>query len=111
MPEPEYEVRIRVAGPDAGLFAAAMVYRLRSEYLPAGGWLIDEPLLVNPPGSTAEQLPPEVLASRPARPYTSTACLDAGWYNVPDLHGRCRLNEKFTGQPCGCPCHEEAGGG
>lgn len=110
---PEYEIRIRVTGPDAeqaAAAAAAAVFRLRGEYLPAAGWLVDEPRLVNPPGSTVEQLPPGVLASRPARPYTSTACMSADWYGVQGLHGRCRLVEKFTGQPCGCGCHLAGGG-
>jgi hypothetical protein len=109
---PDFEIRIRLTDTSPGYaeHVAWAVGKALDTY-PHLQIRLDKPLLVNPPGSTVEQLPPEVLASRPARPYTSTACLDAGWYNVPDLHGRCRLNEKFTGQPCGCPCHEEAGGG
>lgn len=106
---PDYEIRIRVTGEDAEAQAAAAVFRLRTSLLPAAGFLVDEPRLVNPPGSTVEQLPPEVLAAHPRRPYTSTACMDAVWYDTPDLHGRCRLREKFTGEPCRCRCHETSG--
>lgn len=76
-----------------------------------------------PPGSTREQLPDDILAlaRRHYRPYTSTACdtatlLAETTADHPDLaaelgvwrtrlHSRCRLNNKFTGQLCDCPCH------
>lgn len=125
---PEYEIRIRVTGDDAELLAAAAVYRIRNEYLPAGGYLVDEPRLINPPGSTVEQLPAEVLARLELGDYLSTACETAfavdracGRARSADvraelgewvfrLHDRCRLNHKFTDQPCVCPCHQEVGG-
>lgn len=106
------------------------VARLADEY-PAG---IDTALVlealdgqgqppVNPPGSTSEQLPANVLALLPIRPYLSTACETAEacetgaavhrderpWLHAhaEDLHQRCRLNHKFTGQPCSCRCHDQ----
>lgn len=77
-----------------------------------------------PPGDTREQLPDEVLTRirRNLTDYTSTACgLDRALVETmadnPDtvaelkpwrerMHNRCRLNHKFTGQQCGCWCHE-----
>lgn len=77
-----------------------------------------------PPGSTAEQLPDHILAVIHTAPYLSTACqtaqacTDAAAVGInqlerPELHAhadrlhaRCRLNNKFTGQLCICPCHE-----
>ena len=79
---------------------------------------------VNPPGSTAEQLPADVLALLAHRTYLSTACetarlLDgaiirnAGRADLPGwrdrMHQRCRLTHKFTGAPCSCHCHRPAG--
>ncbi|KIZ16876.1 hypothetical protein [Streptomyces natalensis] len=73
------------------------------------------PGYVNPPGSTSELLPPEILAAIDTPPYLSTGCdtalrVDAA--DVPDatgwarqLHQRCRLNNKFTGEECTCTCH------
>jgi len=76
--------------------------------------------VTNPPGSRREQLPAEVLALLPPRPYLSTACdtawlLDAARLQHPDrddlaehahrMHDRCRLTHKFTGAPCVCGCH------
>lgn len=76
-----------------------------------------------PPGSTAEQLPDDLLALiRGGLPdYTSTACVTADalavavhWSHprleelrehAERLHNRCRLNQKFTGQLCACGCH------
>lgn len=76
----------------------------------------------NIPGATTEQLPADVLALLDTRHYLSTACETArlvkgaiirnpdrndlpGWRDR--MHARCRLNHKFTGVLCGCPCHEE----
>ena len=72
-----------------------------------------------PPGDRREQLPDEVLAAIRPGPYLSTACHAAflcettepsealaGWPER--LHARCRLNNKFTGKPCVCSCHEQA---
>lgn len=78
-----------------------------------------------PPGSTAEQLPNKLLALIATDPYLSTSCQTAqrleeaatalsagGSGDVIELmawaqrmHARCRLNNKFTGQLCVCPCH------
>ncbi len=76
-----------------------------------------------PPGDTREQLPPAVLALLPDQPYTSTACdtadacqtaaethpVERPWLaaHADELHARCRLNHKFTGQMCVCACHGE----
>lgn len=80
-----------------------------------------------PPGDRREQLPDAILALLPERDYLSTACDTAqqleqalrptptgsgvipnvGWY-VQMLHARCRRNQKFTGQLCGCGCHPHA---
>lgn len=78
-----------------------------------------------PPGDRREQLPDAVLALLPAKPYLSTACDTAQQLEqapaptptssgvIPDvpryaerMHARCRLQHKFTGVPCSCPCHE-----
>lgn len=76
---------------------------------------------VNPPGSTREQLPADVLALLTPRTYLSTACETArlldgaiirnpGRGDLPGLrdrmHQRCRLGQKFTGAACTCPCHK-----
>jgi hypothetical protein len=76
-----------------------------------------------PPGSTAEQLPPHILALIHAPSYVSTACDTAYALALPGhshaniarrdeinewvdrLHARCRRNQKFTGALCGCSCH------
>lgn len=78
----------------------------------------------NPPGSTREQLPADVLELLPSRHYLSTACETARLLQVaairhperedlPEwqarMHGRCRLNNKFTGASCTCRCHEATG--
>lgn len=78
--------------------------------------------MTNPPGSTREQLPDDVLALLSRRTYLSTACetarlVDGAIIRRPDradlaghrdrLHQRCRLNQKFTGAPCCCPCHRK----
>lgn len=76
---------------------------------------------LNPPGSTREQLSAEILAAITMPPYLSTACQTAGacetaagthpterpWLaaHAEELHARCRLNHKFTGQLCTCGCH------
>lgn len=75
----------------------------------------------NPPGSTREQLPADLLALLPARSYLSTACetarlLEGAAIAHPQratelrdwrdrMHTRCRLNNKFTGAGCTCRCH------
>ncbi|MEE6264928.1 hypothetical protein V2E29_04605 [Streptomyces diastatochromogenes] len=74
------------------------------------------PGYVNPPGSTSEQLPPEILAAIDVPPYLSTACDTAARVeavDVPDaadwarrLHQRCRFNNKYTGVDCACACHQ-----
>jgi hypothetical protein len=76
-----------------------------------------------PPGSTEEQLPAHILMLTVPRPYISTACetahsLESAMVRHPDhrtelelwrdrMHGRCRLNNKFTGLLCSCPHHTE----
>lgn len=72
----------------------------------------------NPPGSTAEQLPADVLALLAHRTYLSTACetarlLDGAIIRNPEradllghrdrMHQRCRLNNESTGRPCSLP--------
>lgn len=79
--------------------------------------------MTNPPGSTQEQLPDDVLALLAKRTYLSTACetarlLDGAIICYPErddlpghrdrMHERCRLSNKFTGCPCDCPCHRPA---
>lgn len=122
---PDFEIRIRLTGTTLG-YAQHVAWEVRRSY-----WQshieVEPPRLVNPPGSTIEQLPAEVLALIDQSDYLSTACetafrverasnrgrsagpraLLAGW--VDRLHDRCRLRHKFTGQPCACPCHQEAG--
>lgn len=81
--------------------------------------------MTNPPGSTREQLPADVLALLARRTYLSTACetarlVDGAIIRNPDrgdlaghrnrLHRRCRLNHKFTGELCCCPCHRGPAG-
>jgi hypothetical protein len=79
---------------------------------------------VNPPGSTQEQLPADVLALLPARSYLSTACetarlLEAAAIANPQraeqlrewrdrMQQRCRLNNKFTGALCTGSYHRPA---
>lgn len=79
------------------------------------------PGFVNPPGSTAEQLPADVLELIDPAPYLSTACgtaqaLEEAAAEHPDrsagllewagrLHQRCRINNKFTGKLCACGHH------
>ncbi|MGY0062791.1 hypothetical protein ACWY4P_40700 [Streptomyces sp. LZ34] len=79
------------------------------------------PGFVNPPGSTAEQLPADVLELVDPAPYLSTACgtaqaLEEAAAEHPErrasllewadrLHQRCRENQKFTGQDCACGHH------
>lgn len=76
-----------------------------------------------PPGSTEEQLPADILMLTVLRPYISTACetahaLESAMVRYPErrtelelwrdhMHGRCRLNNKFTGVLCTCPHHTE----
>ena len=81
-----------------------------------------------PPGGQREQLPNHLLALIEPAPYLSTACQTADLLacaacfpgsGVPRpqydellehaerLHQRCRLNHKFTGQSCACPCHSD----
>lgn len=76
-----------------------------------------------PPGDRREQLPDAILALLDIPPYTSTACQTAElltWQaaarthragelreQAGRLHSRCRLQNKFTGAPCDCPCHRQ----
>ena len=77
----------------------------------------------NPPGSTVELLPADVLALLAHRTYLSTACetarlIDGAIIRNPEhdnlprwrdrMHQQCRLNNTFTGKPCSCPCHPSA---
>ncbi|GGX49090.1 hypothetical protein [Streptomyces noursei] len=74
------------------------------------------PGYTNPPGSTSELLPAEILAAIDVPLYLSTACDTAARVesaDVPDaagwarrLHQRCRLNNKYTGADCICTCHD-----
>lgn len=74
-----------------------------------------------PPGSTREQLPDHLLALINIPSYLSTAC-EAGQLlssempkrarqrielgdHSDHLHDRCRINNKYTGALCYCPCH------
>lgn len=82
------------------------------------------PDFANPPGSTAEQLPEDVLALIDPPPYLSTACetaelLEQAVAEHPDrqaglgewagrMHQRCRINHKFTGKLCTCLHHQPA---
>lgn len=127
---PDFEIRIRLTDTTEAYaqHVAWSVGKALDGY-PHLDVTLEPPLLVNPPGSTVEQLPGEVLARIEPGDYLSTACetakrLDAtvdhdmpyaevvsivGW--VDHLHGRCRRNHKFMGAPCRCLCHGEAGGG
>ena len=75
----------------------------------------------NPPGSTVELLPADVLALLAHRTYLSTACetarlIDGAIIRNPEradlpghrdrMHQRCQLNNECTGQPCSCHCHK-----
>ena len=78
---------------------------------------------VNPPGSTQEQLPADVLALLPRRSYLSTACevarlLEGAAIANPEraaelrewrdrMQQRCRLNNKYTGALCTGSYHKE----
>lgn len=79
-----------------------------------------------PPGDTREQLPDDILAMLAPRMYLSTACEMAeacqrAVLRHPDravelmhystyLHTkRCRLNNKYSGAKCACPCHVTEG--
>lgn len=82
------------------------------------------PGFANPPGSTAEQLPADVLALIDPPPYLSTACgtaqaLEEAVAEHPQragglrewarrMHDRCRINQKFTGKLCSCAHHGPA---
>jgi hypothetical protein len=77
-----------------------------------------------PPGDRREQLPDHLLALIHIPSYLSTACETGqllAWempkythYRVElgdhsdRLHARCRINNKFTGALCHCPCHDDA---
>ena len=124
----DYEIRIRVTGTtDQNADYVTWAVRRVLDTFRHLQITCDEPRLINPPGLTLEQLPAEVLARIEPGDYLSTACDTAfsvdracgrarsaevrtqlgEW--VDRLHDRCRLNHKFTGQPCVCPCHQEAG--
>ena len=117
---PDYEIRIRLTGASEG-WAQHIAWVVKQElwrkypHLQGG---VESPRLVNAPGSTVEQLPPEVLARIDRSDYLSTACETAFRMKRADLaqwadrlHDRCRRNHKFTGESCCCACHGEAGGG
>lgn len=78
-----------------------------------------------PPGDRREQLPDHLLTLIDIPPYLSTACeaaqlleremvkrtqqrIELGDHGD-RLHSRCRINNKFTGALCHCPCHPEPG--
>jgi hypothetical protein len=77
-----------------------------------------------PPGDRREQLPDHLRALIHIPSYLSTACETGqllAWempkythYRVElgdhsdRLHARCRINNKFTGALCHCPCHDDA---
>jgi hypothetical protein len=76
-----------------------------------------------PPGDRREQLPDSILALLDIPAYTSTACEAAKLLerqmphalrrvelgdHADRLHARCRLQNKFTGKPCVCHCHQQA---
>lgn len=99
---PDYELRIRVTAPtpaDGERWAGGIRDLVVAEFGETMRLDIDGPRLVNPPGSTVEQLPDDVLAGQPEHRYVSTAC-------VHGLHrDRCRSNCKFCGALCACRCH------
>lgn len=85
------------------------------------GQLLDED--VPPPGNTRKQLPDHVLTMLAPRVYLSTACemavacmraivrhpehTDELEFWAKWLHEeQCRLNNKYSGALCVCPCHE-----
>ncbi|WP_406190163.1 hypothetical protein OH791_33595 [Streptomyces anulatus] len=107
-------------GLNTGGGGAGGVYAARDAVLAA----ISNQSAANVPGATTEQLPADVLKLLTTRHYLSTACetgrlLDGAIIRNPDrgdlpewrdrMHQRCRLNQKFTGELCSCPCHPQAG--
>ena len=76
-----------------------------------------------PPGDRREQLPDRILALIDVPAYLSTACQAAHacqraadtnpaelpWLraHAEELHARCRINNKFTGQLCVCLHHDQ----
>ncbi|MER6844803.1 hypothetical protein [Streptomyces platensis] len=98
-------------------FAADLIGQMADEAAQKNAGPNLTPGYINPPGSTSELLPPEILAAIDVPPYLSTACdtaLRVEPADVPDamgwarrLHARCRLNNKFTGAPCPCTCHDK----
>ncbi|WP_445520498.1 hypothetical protein [Streptomyces sp. NEAU-174] len=95
----------------------AVAAYLRDGTLPQG----DAAFVPPPPGSTAEQLPDDILALIDPPPYLSTACetaqlLEQAVAEHPDrsaglaewarrMHDRCRINNKYTGKLCACAHH------
>ncbi|MFI2349729.1 hypothetical protein ACH492_22280 [Streptomyces sp. NPDC019443] len=120
MPEPTPDRRraLAVAAVDAAVHASGAWLDLSVRQAVADAVL---DAIDNPPGSTREQLPADLLALLPPRSYLSTACetarlLEGAAIAHPDratelrawrdrMHQRCRLSHKFTGRPCACPCH------
>ncbi len=86
--------------------------------------VIQDQFVPPPPGSTAEQLPDDILALIDPPPYLSTACetaqlLEQATAEHPDrqaglgewarrMHDRCRINQKYTGKLCTCAHHGAA---
>lgn len=86
------------------------------------GKLLDDD--VPPPGDTRKQLPDYILAMLAHRMYLSTACemaqaCEMAIVRHPDHKGeflswahwlhddQCRLNNKYSGVLCECPCHKK----
>lgn len=127
-----YEQWVKAGPPPLGVPTARWWDRRLVEFQDAIRPAAEQPRTTpnNPPGSTREQLPDAVLALLPDKPYLSTACdtaqqldevplrvggtssrrsgVNIAWLAGP-MHGRCRLNHKFTGALCICPCHQHAG--
>lgn len=128
---PDHELVIRITAPtasDGEHWATTIRDLVTAEHGHHMRLAFDGPRLVNAPGSTVEQLPDHLraLVELHTSSYLSTACEAGGALGslglarqVPEtadlpewearMHQRCRLNHKFTGAPCVCRCHQEAG--
>ncbi|MEU1663619.1 hypothetical protein ABZ547_08385 [Streptomyces sparsogenes] len=103
---------------DDGVRTLETVLRILDE---RGAQPAEDTFVPPPPGSTAEQLPDDILALIDPPPYLSTACetaqlLEQATAEHPDrsaalgewarrMHQRCRGNNKFTGKLCTCTHH------
>jgi hypothetical protein len=106
---PDHELRIRITAPTEGdgyhwgITIRDLVLAEHGEHMRLD---IPEPRLVNPPGSTREQLPAE-------HAYLSTGCLHgdhAYCQSMTGLNGAKRPSQcKFCAASCRCFCHLEAG--